>query len=166
MLNLVEDPDFGGDEMFRKLPDDIQELGRTPLFRDLSKRDLAAVQRLGTVIDRPADTVLCQACESVGQVAVVISGVVATTAVGSRRRQLGAGDFFGLLSDRAHPAEPQHVEAVTDVTLFVIGTREYAALRHACPRLAARLARIDDTNPVPASGPVGAWLPQAVTVNS
>ena len=152
--------------MFRKLPEDIKELGRTPLFRDLSKRDLEAVQRLGTVIDRPGDTVLCHACESVGQVAVIISGVVASTATGGRRRQLGAGDFFGRLSDPAHPAEPQHVEAVTDVTLFVVGTREYGALRYACPRLAARLARLDESDAAPAPAPVGKWLPQAVAVNS
>jgi signal-transduction protein with cAMP-binding, CBS, and nucleotidyltransferase domain len=151
--------------MLRKLPDDIQELGRTPLFRDLSKRELAAVQRFGTVIDRAAGTVLCQMCQSVGQVAVIMSGVVATTPAGGRRRQLGAGDFFGVLSDPRHPARPQHIETVTDVTLFVVGERDYSSLRVACPRLAARLAARDETEPATTWAQVDDWHPQAVAVN-
>lgn len=151
--------------MLRKFPDDIQELGRTPLFRDLSKRELAAVQPLGTVIDRAGGTVLCQMCQSVGQVAVILSGVVATTPADGRRQQLGAGDFFGVLSDSQHPARPQHVEAVTDVTLFIVGERDYPALRTTCPRLAERLATPGDTTPATTWAQIGNWHPQAVAIN-
>lgn len=152
--------------MLHKLPDDIQELGRTPLFRDLSKRELAAVQSLGTVVDRAADTVICQMCQSVGQVAVILSGVVATTPAGGRRRQIGAGDIFGVLSDSQHPARPQHVEAVTAVTLFVVGERDYAALRTTCPRLAERLATFPEASPARTWPQVGNWHPQAVAATT
>ena len=152
--------------MLHKLPDDIQELGRTPLFRDLSKRELAAVQSVGTVVDRAAGTVICQTCQSVRQVAVILSGVIATTPDGGRRYQLGAGDFFGVLSDSRHPAPPQHVEAVTDVSLFVIGERDYTALRMACPRLAERLATLAEPRPTKTWAQVGNWHQEAVAANT
>lgn len=137
--------------MLRKLPDDIQALGRTSPFRDLSKRELDAVARLGTVIDRGASKVVCRMHQSTAQLGVIVSGEVAATTAGGRRRHLRDGDCFGSLSDSRHDAEPEEVEAVTPVTLFVVGRREFATLRDACPRLAARLEGVPDVKPTPSS---------------
>ena len=50
--SISSNAEHGGDEMRNQIPDDIQELARTEPFRDLSKRELDAVQRLGHG-DRP-----------------------------------------------------------------------------------------------------------------
>ena len=89
--------------------------------------------------------------QSTAQLGVIVSGEVAATTAGGRRRHLRDGDCFGSLSDSRHDAEPEEVEAVTPVTLFVVGRREFATLRDACPRLAARLASVPDVKPTPSS---------------
>ena len=151
--------------MLRKLPTEIQELGRTALFRDLSKRELAAVQRLGTVIDRRAGTVMCRIDQSASQVAVVISGELAATTATGRRRHLRGGAYFGSLRNSASAdAEPEQVEAVTPVTVFVVGRRELSTLRDLCPRLAARLAGVCDTKPTTERAQIGSWRSHTVPI--
>jgi CRP-like cAMP-binding protein len=126
--------------MLRRLPTEIEALGRTCLFHDLSKRELVAVQQLGTVVDREAGAVVCRSGRSRGQVGIVISGEVAAKTPTGRCRHLGDGACFGSLSTAPGEVEREQVEAVTPVTVFVVGRREFPALRDACPRLAARLA--------------------------
>jgi CRP-like cAMP-binding protein len=152
--------------MLRKLPNDIQALGRTFRFRDLSKRELHAVQRLGTVIDRGAGEVICRLDQSSRQVAVIVCGEVAATTADGRRRRLHDGDCFGSLSSSGQQVEPEEVETVTPVSLFVVGRREYAALRYECPRLAARLAGVHDATPAPLPTRAETWPAHALRVTT
>jgi CRP-like cAMP-binding protein len=152
--------------MLHRLPDEIRELGRTPLFRDLSMRELDVVQRLGTVIDRGAGELLCPRGQSAGQIGVIVSGEVAATTAGGRRRHLRDGDCFGTLG-RPHDTEPEEIETVTRVTLFIVSRRELSTIRSVCPRLAARLAGVHDVAPEPARPPLaGAWPSYPVPVTT
>ena len=150
--------------MLRKLPPYIEELGRTCLFHDLSKRELAAVQRLGTVVDREAGAVVCKSGHGRGQVGIVISGEVAAITANGGSRHLRDGACFGSLSTSPGEVEPGHVEAVTPVTVFVVGRREFSALRDACPRLAARLAGAADMAPTTRWAQGGSWRSHTVPI--
>ena len=150
--------------MLRKLPPYIEELGRTCLFHDLSKRELAAVQQLGTVVDRQAGEVLCRRGHGRGQVGIVIAGEVAAVTATGGRRHLRDGACFGTLSTVASEAELEQVEAVTPVTVFVVGRREFPALREVCPRLATRLAGAADVAATTRWTQTGSWRSHTVTI--
>jgi hypothetical protein len=126
--------------MFRKLPATISALATTRLFRDLSKRELQTVQRVGTVVDLdPGRPVRCPRSHS-GQFAVIVWGEVVATNEAGRRRALGPGDWFGTIADD----EPETFETQAHTTLFVMSRREYLGLRSVCPRVAARLSGLFD----------------------
>jgi len=131
--------------MLRKLPDDITALATTPLFRDLSKRELDAAQRMGTVVDLAARRRVRCPEQQPAQFAVVVWGEIAATTTDGRRRVLRAGDWFGTVA--AGPGtggEDATFETLTDTTLFVMNRREFVRCRSICPRLAARVSGLFD----------------------
>jgi CRP-like cAMP-binding protein len=131
--------------MLRKLPDDITALATTPLFRDLSKRELDAARRLGTVVDLGARRRVRCPEQQPAQFAVVVWGKIAATTTDGRRRVLGAGDWFGTVADGPDAyAERAAFETLTDTTLFVMNRREFLRCRALCPRLAARVSGLFD----------------------
>jgi hypothetical protein len=141
--------------MFRRFPPDILALAATPLFLNLTDRELDAVQRAGTVVDVPAGrTVPCPGRHP-AQFAVVIWGQVAATSGDGRRRVLRAGDWFGTVAEEGTAAVPdldftgghragpeafaqETFETMVPTTLFVMNRRDLAVLASRCPSLAAR----------------------------
>jgi CRP-like cAMP-binding protein len=124
------------------LPADVRALGRTPLFRGCTDRQLCNAQRYGTIIDADAGRVLCRQGERPGQLVVIVSGRVISVAPSGAHRILGRGECFGALATPGQPfAEPEGVAAVTASVLFVVGRNNFAGLVEACPSVAARLSR-------------------------
>ena len=86
------------------LPADLRALGRTPLFRGTSDRQLSAAQQFGTIVNAAAGRVLCRQGQQPGQFVVVVSGRVITVAPSGHHRILGRGECFGALGcPRAAP---------------------------------------------------------------
>jgi CRP-like cAMP-binding protein len=132
--------------MRRIIARDIWSLGATPLFRGCSVAQLDNVQRLGTVVTAAPARELCHAGVGASQLVVVIAGRVLTCTPDGRQRLLGRGECFGGLAHSGRPdVEPESVVALTPVTLFVVGRREFAGLLEACPAFAARLERASET---------------------
>jgi hypothetical protein len=143
--------------MFRRFPPDILALAATPLFLNLTDRELDAVQRAGTVVDVPAGRTMPCPGRHPAQFAVVIWGQVAATSRDGRRRVLRAGDWFGTGAEEGTAAVPDRLsyrhpsgqaypepapretfETVVPTTLFVMNRRDLAVLGARCPCLAAR----------------------------
>ncbi len=139
--------------MFRRFPTDIAALASTQLFRDLSNRELDTISRIGTVVDiAPGRRVRCPRRHP-GQFAVVVWGEIVATTDDGDRCVLRAGDWFGTIAGsvsdtssegEATGAEPVSFETVRPTTLFVMSRREFAGLRTACPRVAARVSGLVD----------------------
>ncbi len=148
--------------MFRRFPADILALAATPLFLNLTDRELDAVQRAGTVVDVAAGRTMPCPVRRPAQFAVVIWGQVAATSRDGRRRVLRAGDWFGRAAEEGSAAVPDHgpqhfgpqhfgsqhfgspdlevYETLVPTTLFVMNQREMAVLGARYPSLSARLA--------------------------
>jgi hypothetical protein len=139
--------------MQHPLPNDIRELGQTPLFGGLSKRELERIQRLGTVVDRGPGESLCRAEQSEGQLGIVVTGELVATAPCGCRRYLRRGDWFGSTPCSGCPGVPEEIETVTAVTVFVMSRRELASIRNVCPALATRLEGLGEAT-VAAAYPV------------
>ena len=130
--------------MRHSLPADVRALGRTPLFRGCTDRQLFNAQRYGTIIDADAGRVLCRRSQRPGQLVVIVSGRVITVAPSGADRILGRGECFGALATPGQPcAEPEGVAAVTASVLFVVSRNEFAGLVEACPSFGVRLSSDD-----------------------
>jgi CRP-like cAMP-binding protein len=122
------------------LPADVRALGRTPLFRGCTNRQLFNAQRYGTIVDAAAGRVLCRQGQQPGQFVVIVSGRLITVASSGAHRMLSYGDWFGALASPGQPnVEPEGVAAVTASVLFVVSRQEFAGLEEACPDFGARL---------------------------
>jgi hypothetical protein len=135
--------------MLHRLPNDIRELGRTPVFRGLSNRELDALQRLGTMIVRGPGELVVRSWQSSSQIVVIVAGEVVATTDDGRRRTLRDGACFGAFPPWDDVDEPEKVETITRVTLFVVGRREFATIRNVHPRIADRLTTALLTTPGP-----------------
>jgi len=130
--------------MRHRLPADVRTLGRTPLFRGCTDRQLFNAQRYGTIIEADAGRVLCRQGQRPGQLVVIVSGRVITVAPSGAHRILCRGECFGALATPGRPcAEPEAVAAVTACVLFAVGRNEIAGLVRVCPSFGAHLASDD-----------------------
>jgi hypothetical protein len=128
-----------------KLSPTIKALAAMPLLSEVSKREVGAVQRLGTVVDLGPGRLLGRAGRYPRQLAIVVSGEIVATTTSGRRRTLTSGDWFGTIPDWSEGcAEPETFETVVATTVFVMSGREVTSLRFACPLLAARLSGLHD----------------------
>jgi hypothetical protein len=131
--------------MLRRHPRQTGALAATPLLRDLSKREYATVQKLGTLVDLRPGLVLGRTRPHHRQFAIVVSGELAATSTRGLHRTLSNGDWFGTVNDRwAAATETEAFETVIATRLFVISSREFTALQSSCPRFAARLCSVLD----------------------
>jgi len=130
------------------------ELAKIPLFRNLSAKQLAAVDRLVTTIDVVAGRELIRQGELGREFVVVIDGEAEVCRDGEVIAVRGPGTFFGemaLLLDRPRNAS---VVARTDMTIDVIDRQDFRRLLEEFPDLhaplleatAQRLAELDETS--------------------
>jgi CRP/FNR family cyclic AMP-dependent transcriptional regulator len=140
---------------------DPHEMGRewapvladVPLFRDLSKRHLMRIAKLGRNRRYASETTIVKAGDAGTAFFVLLDGTARVVPTSGRARRLGAGDFFGemaLLDDAPRSAT---VVAESDVLTLTIPRSSFGkllrgepALAHALLRtLAARLRAVEKT---------------------
>ncbi len=126
--------------MFPRFPPDVTAMSATPPFGDLTRREVDAVQRYGTVADVRAGRPVPGQRRHPEQFVIVIRGQIAAVTDYGRRRYLWAGDCFGMPAEDETGLGLETFEALTAATLFVMTRREFASLRAECPRLGTRLA--------------------------
>ncbi len=131
-----------------------EQLGRVPLFEDLSKQELARISNLMTTLDEPAGKALTQEGESGREFIIVLDGEVEIRRGDQVIATKGTGDYFGeiaLLDNRPRTAT---VVAKTPVSIAVLHRGEFGSLLERHPELSAqllacmakRLAELDDVD--------------------
>jgi CRP-like cAMP-binding protein len=129
------------------------ELGKIPLFANLSAKQLAAVDRLVTTIEVRSGRELIRQGERGGEFIVVVDGEAEVRRDGEVIAVRGPGTFFGemaLLLDRPRNAS---VVARTAMTIDVIDRQDFRRLLDEFPDLhapllaavAERLAELDES---------------------
>ena len=114
-------------------------LAKVPLFEGWSKKELAEVSNLSARMNVHAGRELTRQGAAGQEFIIVLDGSVDVLIDGVVVASPEAGQFYGeiaLLDDRPRTAT---VVAKTDVTIDIIGRREFAELLERQPQIAARL---------------------------
>jgi CRP-like cAMP-binding protein len=114
-------------------------LAKVPLFEGLSKKELGEVSNLSARMNLPAGRQLTRQGASGQEFIVVLEGSVDVLIDGAVVASPAAGQCYGeiaLLEDRPRTAT---VVARTDVTVDIIGRREFEEMLERQPLIANRL---------------------------
>jgi CRP/FNR family transcriptional regulator, cyclic AMP receptor protein len=119
----------------------VAGLKRSPLFEDLSRRQLIEVARLTDDIEVPSGTVLCQEGSRGQEFFVIISGEAAVTRGGKQLATLAGGDFFGEIALLEPVRRTATVMAVTSLRFFVVSDRGFQSVLDADPKIERKVLR-------------------------
>ena len=109
-----------------------------------NEAEIAAMDRLGTRTEVPADTVIAAEGEFGSQAVVILDGAAGVYRDGAEVATVGPADVVGegsLLTGKPRNAS---VVAKTPVDLVIFTTREFASLLDTCPRLKVQMKQLVD----------------------
>jgi CRP/FNR family transcriptional regulator, cyclic AMP receptor protein len=113
-----------------------------PLFRELSRKQLAQIERLVDEVTVPAGSRLATAGRRGEELVIIVEGWASVT-VGRRQTvRLGPGDFFGEMSLVDGGPRSATVEATSDMRLLVIAGRAFSKLLETAPPIAFKIMRV------------------------
>ena len=119
----------------------LDHLASVPLFSACSKKELQAVARASDEIDLPAGRTLCEQ-DSIGREAfIIVAGKADVSRNGKKVATLGPGDCVGEMALLDHGPRTATVTAATDLSVLVIGAREFSAIIDDIPPIAHKLMR-------------------------
>jgi CRP/FNR family transcriptional regulator, cyclic AMP receptor protein len=121
----------------------IELLHSVWLFSRCSRRELAKVTTITTVLDRPAGTVLTNEGDPGEEFFVVVAGKASVTRRGESLGELGPGSFFGEMALLDRAPRVATVVAGEDMTLLVMSASEFDQLIDAAmPSVARKMLRV------------------------
>lgn len=129
----------GGSWVPRRRNTSLRRLEDAPLFRGLSRRDLALLARRADPVSFEEGAVLSREESPAAEFMVITSGIGEATLGDERIGILGPGDHFGELTLLEGEPHVPTVTALTDVEGFVFGRREFWGVLYAVPAVALRL---------------------------
>jgi CRP/FNR family transcriptional regulator, cyclic AMP receptor protein len=119
----------------------LDQLARVPLFSACTKKELQAVARASDEVSIAEGRTLCEQ-GSVGREAfVIVDGEAEVRRNGRKVATLGAGDCVGELALLDHGPRTATVTASTDLTVLVLGVREFAGILDEVPSIAHKLMK-------------------------
>ena len=114
-------------------------LAGVPLFAGLSRDDLQQVAQAGDEIQAEAGRELVTEGRVGREFFLILDGDATVRRGGKEVAKLGPGQYFGELSLLHRGPRSASVTADTDMTLFVLGQREFAGLVDSMHGLAPKL---------------------------
>ena len=119
-------------------------LARVPLFRDLTKAELALVSGIATELELPAGKAITVEGRVGYEFVVIQRGYVEVRRGGRAVASRGPGDYVGEIALVANRPRTATVVAKTPVTVAVIGRREFHTMLGRVPALAERIRAAAD----------------------
>jgi CRP-like cAMP-binding protein len=117
----------------------IDLLGKVPLFASCSQPELRAIAKLGTPVDAEVGAVLTQQGKAGREFFLVVDGV-ASCRVGSKEvKRFRAGGYFGELALLHGGVRTADVVAVTPMDLLVFDAREFRAMLMTTPSIGVKM---------------------------
>ena len=119
----------------------LDHLASVPLFSACSKKELRAVAKASDEISLPAGKTLCEQGAIGREAFVIVSGTAEVRRNKRKVATLGPGACVGELALLDHKPRTASVVAATDLTVLVIGTREFSGIVDEIPSIAHKLMR-------------------------
>lgn len=117
----------------------LDHLASVPLFSACSKRELGKLAKAGDELKVEAGHVLTRQGDAGREAYVIVEGA-ATVKRGNRKvATLGPGDCVGELALLDHGPRTATVVADDDMTVFVLGVRQFAAVLADVPTLSRKV---------------------------
>jgi CRP-like cAMP-binding protein len=118
-------------------------LAELSLFVGCSRKELHAVERLGTFVHVVAGRTLCREGEIGRECFIVLCGTASVISGGRQIATIGAGEPIGEVAVlNPELRRTATVVAGTPMDLLVLGRRELVELLHRAPSIGLRLIRI------------------------
>ncbi|HEV7888373.1 MAG TPA: cyclic nucleotide-binding domain-containing protein [Acidimicrobiales bacterium] len=117
----------------------LAHLSRLWLFSSLSKKELATLGKRADEVEVPAGKVLTVEGKPGHEFFMIIDGTATVNRNGRDVTTLGPGQYFGELSLLDRGPRSATVTAASDMTLLVLGQREFSGVLDEVPGLAHKL---------------------------
>jgi len=117
----------------------IEHLANVPLFSSLSRKDLTVLAKLCDEITVPAGKVLVKQGTVGYECFVIVEGEADVHRDGRGVTTLGPGAYFGELALLDKGPRTATVTALTDLTVIVMGPREFTTALSSIPGLSTKL---------------------------
>ncbi|HUW04555.1 MAG TPA: cyclic nucleotide-binding domain-containing protein [Acidimicrobiales bacterium] len=114
-------------------------LSAVPLFAACSKKELQKIAKATDEITLPAGHVLMEQGQLGREAFVIVDGTATVKRNGRKIAELGPGSAVGELSLLDRGERTATVEAETELTVLVIGPREFGAVIDSVPSLTGKL---------------------------
>ena len=117
----------------------LAHLAQVQLFSALNKKELALIGRAADEVPVPSGTVIVSEDTAGHEFYLILEGQAVVRRNGRRVAMLGPGQYFGELALLDQGPRTATVVADADMTLLVLGQREFAAVLDAVPRVSHKL---------------------------
>ena len=117
----------------------LDHLASVPLFSACSKKDLQRIAKASDEIKVPPGRVLVEQGRPGHEFFLIVDGTASVKRNDRKITSLGEGQYFGELSLLDRGPRSASVVADTDMTVLVLGQREFAAVIDDVPEMAHKL---------------------------
>lgn len=117
----------------------LDQLAKVRLFSACNRKELALIGKASDEIEVPAGKVLCEQGKPGFEFYLILDGTATVKRNGRKVASLGPGGSFGELALLTRLPRNATVEADTDMTLLVLGQREFSGLLDEVPNIAHKL---------------------------
>ena len=117
----------------------LEHLAKVPLFSSCSTRDLQKIAKAGDEVVMPAGSVIVDQGQTGREAFVILEGTALVKRNNKKVAVLGSGAVVGELSLLDHGPRTATVVAETDVSLLVIGQRQFLGVIDEVPALSHKL---------------------------
>ena len=117
----------------------LEHLAKVPLFSSCSTRDLQKIAKAGDEVVMPAGSVIVDQGQTGREAFVILDGTALVRRNNKKVATLGSGAVVGELSLLDHGQRTATVVAETDVSLLVIGQRQFLGVIDEVPALSHKL---------------------------
>ena len=117
----------------------LEHLGRIPLFRSCSKKELGIIAKSVDELSVAAGRVLTEQGAAAREAFVIVEGDAAVSINGDEVTKLGPGDHFGELALLDGGPRTATVTALSDLTVVVVDQRSFFALLDEVPGLSRKI---------------------------
>lgn len=117
----------------------LDHLAQVPMFTACSKKDLQTIGKASDEVTVSAGKVLVEEGSPGHEFFLILDGSATVSRNGRKVASLGAGQFFGEMALLDRGPRSATVKADTDMTVLVLGQREFAGVLDEVPGIARKL---------------------------
>ncbi len=119
-----------------------EHLAQVPLFSACSKKDLMLIAKAAEEVTIPAGKVIVEENKPGHEFFLILEGTATVRRNNRKLAELGSGQYFGELALLDRGPRTATVTADTDMTLAVLGQREFVGVLEGVPGLAYKILAI------------------------